>query len=85
MVLGFVLLALEIVVPGFFLLWIGIAALVVGALSLLLWDAGFWIWEVQVLVFLVLALVSAYARQQAHGRTQATIPTSRCSTGAASS
>jgi len=30
MVLGFALLALEIVVPGFFLLWIGIAALVVG-------------------------------------------------------
>ncbi|MER2634298.1 MAG: NfeD family protein, partial [Rhizobiaceae bacterium] len=30
-VLGFVLLALEILVPGVFLLWIGIAALVVGA------------------------------------------------------
>ena len=41
MVLGFALLALEILTPGFFLLWIGLAALIVGALSLVLWDAGF--------------------------------------------
>ena len=61
MVLGCVLLALEIVVPGFFLLWIGIAALVTGALSLLLWDAAYWVWQVQVVVFLVLAVASAYA------------------------
>lgn len=61
MVLGFVLLALEIVLPGFFLLWIGIAALIVGALSLALWDAGFWTWHVQVLLFLALSLVAAYA------------------------
>lgn len=61
MVLGFVLLALEILVPGVFLLWIGLAALVTGTLSLFLWKAGFWIWQVQVLVFLVLSLVAAYA------------------------
>lgn len=60
MVLGFVLLALEIVLPGFFLLWIGLAALIVGAVSLFLWDAGFWTWHVQVLLFLVLSLVCAY-------------------------
>jgi inner membrane protein len=60
MVLGCVLLALEILLPGFFLLWIGIAALVTGALSLLLWDGVLWTWHIQVLVFLVLALVSAY-------------------------
>jgi inner membrane protein len=60
MVLGFVLLALEIILPGFFLLWIGIAALIVGALSLALWDAGFWTWHVQVLLFLALSLVAAY-------------------------
>lgn len=59
-VLGCVLLALEIVVPGFFLLWIGIAALVVGAASLLLWDAGWWVWEVQVVIFLALAVAFAY-------------------------
>jgi membrane protein implicated in regulation of membrane protease activity len=61
MVLGCALLALEIVLPGFFLLWIGIAALVTGAISLLIWDAGYWMWQVQVVVFLVLALLSAYA------------------------
>ena len=61
MVLGCALLALEIVLPGFFLLWIGIAALVTGAISLLIWDAGYWMWQAQVVVFLVLALLSAYA------------------------
>ena len=61
MVLGFVLLALEIVVPGFFLLWIGVAALVTGAISLALWDAGFWTWHAQVLVFLALSLVTVLA------------------------
>ncbi|HWK64857.1 MAG TPA: NfeD family protein [Rhizobiaceae bacterium] len=61
MVLGFLLLALEIVVPGIFLLWIGLAALATGAASLLLWNASFWIWQAQVLVFLVLSLLAAYA------------------------
>lgn len=61
MVLGFVLLALEILVPGVFLLWIGLAALVVGALSLLFWEAGFWVWEFQVILFLALSLISAVA------------------------
>jgi membrane protein implicated in regulation of membrane protease activity len=63
-VLGLVLLGLEIVVPGVFLLWIGIAALIVGAASLALWDAGFWFWQVQVVAFLLLSLVSAYIGRQ---------------------
>lgn len=61
MVLGFILLTLEILAPGVFLLWIGIAALLVGALSLQLWDVAWWTWQAQVLVFLALSLVSAYA------------------------
>lgn len=60
MVLGFVLLALEILVPGVFLLWIGIAAILVGTLSLQMWDAAFWSWQVQTLVFLALALACVY-------------------------
>lgn len=60
MVLGFVLLAAEILVPGVFLLWIGVAAILVGALSLQFWGYFFWPWQVQVLVFLVLAIASAY-------------------------
>ncbi|MBZ9918486.1 MULTISPECIES: NfeD family protein [unclassified Mesorhizobium] len=59
MVLGFVLLAMEIIAPGIFMLWTGIAALIVGAVSLLVWDAASWTWQVQVLVFLALSLVSA--------------------------
>jgi membrane protein implicated in regulation of membrane protease activity len=57
---AFILLCLEIFAPGVFLLWIGIAALIVGSASLLLWDAAFWTWQVQVLIFLVLSLASAY-------------------------
>jgi len=60
MVLGFLLLAAEIVAPGVFLVWIGIAALIVGTISLAAWGAVFWPWQVQVLVFLVLSLLSAY-------------------------
>lgn len=60
MLLGFVLLAAEILAPGVFLLWIGIAAILTGTLSLQLWDAAMWTWHVQVLVFLALSLLSAY-------------------------
>lgn len=67
MVLGFVLLVVEVIAPGFFMLWIGIAALIVGAVSLLIWDAAIWSWQVQVLVFLVLSLVSAFVGKRLMG------------------
>jgi membrane protein implicated in regulation of membrane protease activity len=67
MVLGFVLLTLEILTPGVFMLWIGLAALIVGALSLMFWTAGFWSWEVQVVVFLALALISAFTGKKIMG------------------
>lgn len=57
MAVGLVLLILEIVAPGVFLLWIGIAAVIVGLLSLALWDSAFWVWQAQVVVFLILSLV----------------------------
>jgi membrane protein implicated in regulation of membrane protease activity len=67
-VLGCVLLALEIAAPGFFLLWIGVAALITGAISLvpsafsiMLSDSPWWGWQTQVVVFLVLSVVFAYA------------------------
>lgn len=59
MVLGFVLLILEVMAPGVFLLWIGIAAIIVGALSLALWDVAFWTWQLQTVVFAVLSVVCA--------------------------
>ena len=58
-VLGIVLLILEVLLPGVFLVWIGIAAIVTGALSLLLWGQAFWMWQVQWLVFAVLSLAAA--------------------------
>ncbi|AZO53079.1 MULTISPECIES: NfeD family protein [unclassified Mesorhizobium] len=67
MVLGFVLLVVEVIAPGFFMLWIGVAALIVGAVSLLIWDAAIWTWQVQVLLFLVLSLVSAFVGKKLMG------------------
>ncbi len=61
MVLGFALLAMEILVPGVFLVWIGLAAIATGALSLLLWGSALWVWQIQTLVFLALSLAAALA------------------------
>jgi membrane protein implicated in regulation of membrane protease activity len=68
-VLGVVLLVLEILVPGVFLLWIGIAAILTGALSLQLLWLDVWGWQVQVLVFLALSLVSAYIGARVMGKS----------------
>ncbi|QWW67211.1 NfeD family protein [Rhizobium sp. WYJ-E13] len=57
-VAGLVLLAAELVAPGFFLVWIGLAALSVGALSLLFWDTAFWVWQLQALLFAAFAVIS---------------------------
>ncbi|HEV7249049.1 MAG TPA: NfeD family protein [Shinella sp.] len=58
-VLGIVLLILEVLMPGVFLVWIGIAAIITGALSLLLWETALWTWQAQWLVFAVLSLIAA--------------------------
>lgn len=55
-VAGMILLAAELVAPGVFLVWIGLAALATGILSLVLWETALWGWQVQLLVFAVFAL-----------------------------
>jgi len=62
-ILGLALLGLEILAPGIFFLWLGVAALVIGAISLIVWGLGaeLWVWQVQVLGFLILSIVLAYA------------------------
>lgn len=60
-VLGLVLLTAEIIMPGVFLIWIGLAAIVVGSISLVFWGDGLWTWQVQILTFAVLAVVFAIA------------------------
>ncbi len=53
-VAGLVLLALELVVPGGFLLWMGISGIITG-IVVLVWAIG---WPLQWLIFGVLSLVS---------------------------
>jgi membrane protein implicated in regulation of membrane protease activity len=70
-VLGIVLLILEVLLPGVFLVWIGIAAIVTGVLSLLLWQEAYWVWQAQWVVFAVLSLASALIGRRlvySHGR-----------------
>jgi membrane protein implicated in regulation of membrane protease activity len=51
---GAVLLALELAVPGAFMMWLGLAAVLVGAISL----AVDWPWQWQCVAFAVFALAS---------------------------
>ncbi len=60
-VLGLVLLTAEIILPGVFLIWIGLASIVVGIISLLMWGDALWTWQVQILAFAVLAVIFAIA------------------------
>ena len=52
LILGAVFLALELVAPGAFMLWLGLAALAVGLISF----AVEWSWQTQLVTFAVLSL-----------------------------
>lgn len=67
-ILGLILLAAELAVPGVFLVWIGLAAIAVGALSLALWAMPAWSWEVQMLVFAGLSVVFVIAGRRFYSR-----------------
>ena len=56
-ILGAALLVVEILAPGVYLLWLGIAAILTGLLSFLLSNSGIWGWQAQVLVFLALSVI----------------------------
>ena len=53
-ILGVLLLAIEILAPGTFILWLGLSAILVGLISLLI-D---WSWQAQLVAFAVLAILS---------------------------
>lgn len=57
-VLGLALLALELVMPGMFMVWIGLGAIATGLLSLAFWGDAFWPWQVQALSFAALSVVA---------------------------
>ena len=55
MVLGLVLLALELVVPGGYFLWLGAAGIVTGLLAFI--GAITWPWQITIFGLLALAIV----------------------------
>ena len=59
--LGMLLLAAELIAPGVFLVWIGMAAIVSGLISLTLWESALWGWQVQLLVFAFLSVIITLA------------------------
>ncbi len=57
LIFGVVVMALEILAPGAVFLWIGIAAILTGALLFLMPGTG---WEFQIFIFAVLSAISIY-------------------------
>lgn len=63
-IFGLILLCVEIVAPSTFLLWPGLAALIVGGVTLIMGldaDNPLWTWQLQILSFLVLSLVITFS------------------------
>ena len=57
LILGLVLMALELIAPGVFMFWLGLAALLVGLLSFAIDPA----WQTQLLMFAVFAIAAVPA------------------------
>jgi inner membrane protein len=53
-ILGGLLLVVEIITPGTFMLWLGLSALIVGVVSLVV----VWPWQAQVVAFALLSIAS---------------------------
>lgn len=66
-VLGFILLLLELLLPGVFFLWIGVAALIVGTIAILIGSAAGFAWQAQVVLFLILAVITAFGGRKLMG------------------
>lgn len=59
-ILALILMGLEILAPGTFFLWFGISAFVIGTITLAVGQSsGVWVWQTQLIGFVVLSLVSA--------------------------
>ena len=54
LIFGFILMALELLAPGIFLFWLGLAALLVGLLSFLIHPS----WQTQLLMFAVFVVAA---------------------------
>ncbi len=80
-VLGLVLLILEILAPGIFFIWFGLAALVTGVFAFLLGSVVGFGWQLQIVLFLVLAVIFVLAGRRV--LAPATVRMSLCSIVAA--
>jgi membrane protein implicated in regulation of membrane protease activity len=59
-ILGMILIGIEVFAPGTFFLWFGLAAFVVGAITMVVGlESTVWAWQAQIIAFGVLALVFA--------------------------
>jgi membrane protein implicated in regulation of membrane protease activity len=65
-VLGLILLGAEVLLPGFFFLWFGIAAILIG-ISALLID---WPWQFQILGFVALSMITALIGRRFAGTSE---------------
>src|ERR1700742_100262 len=54
LIFGFILMALELIAPGVFLFWLGLAALLVGLVSFVIHPS----WQTQLLMFAVFAAIA---------------------------
>lgn len=71
-VLGLALLAVEVLVPGIFMVWLGLAALIVGVGALFV-D---WPWQFEVVGFVVLATALAFGGRRWERSRSDTLPPS---------
>ena len=59
-IIGLLLMLAELLLPGVFLIWFGISALVIGTLTLISFtDVAWWPWQAQIVAFGALSLVLA--------------------------
>ena len=72
LVLAVVLVVLEIVSPGVFFLWFGLAAAGVGGI---LWRAPNLVWQMQLVIFAMLSVLSIGVARGAVSYTHLTLPT----------
>ncbi|RCW82997.1 NfeD family protein [Phyllobacterium bourgognense] len=68
-VLGLILMIFEVAAPGIFFLWFGIAALIVGGIAILLGDASWMHWQIQVILFLILSVIAVFIGRRLIGAT----------------
>lgn len=66
-VAGLVLLILEIMAPGIFFIWFGLAALVTGGLAFLIGSMVSFGWQLQTVLFLVLAVIFVLVGRRVFG------------------